>query len=182
MARNKYVKDYRLVESVDERGRIRVESEYIGRYYVFRADAPTISAEKKRLGALCAVSWLTYIGAMIPISAAMRTYYISLPFVLAALPLGMLSASVAALPTDGSPMVHSTADKIANSLPPRALFAALLSALAFAAQLVRLAFTRKGLWPGDGIFCLGAAVTAFCGWRIFSRRKNLALCETEEKP
>ncbi len=34
VSRNRYVGDYRLVESIDERGRIRTDFEYIGATYV----------------------------------------------------------------------------------------------------------------------------------------------------
>ncbi|MBR6113826.1 MAG: hypothetical protein IKQ10_01455 [Oscillospiraceae bacterium] len=182
MARNKYVRDYRLLESIDERGRIQVASEYIGRYYEFAADAGTVAAEKKRLLALCAAAWAAFVGAMLPISGAMRTFYVSLPYVFSALPLGMLTALALAIPADGRLMEHRTADRIENSLPPRALFTALLPGAALLAQLARLLVTRTGLWPGDAVFCLGAAAVSALGAAAFSRRKKLAVRATDARP
>lgn len=182
MARNKYVKDYRLLESVDERGRIRVKSEYIGRYYVFAAGEKNAAAEKKRMTALCVLGWIAFVSALLPPSAAMSAAYIALPFVFAALPLGMLTSAVLSIPAGAGPMERRTADRIENALPPRALFAAALSGAALVGQLARLAFTRDGLWPGDAVFSLAAAVLAACGAAVFSRRGKLALRQTGERP
>ncbi len=182
MARNKYIKDYRLLETVDERGRIRVESQYIGRYYVFAAGAEAVRREKRRLLGLCALGWAAFLAALLPVSTAMHTAYISIPFAFAALPLGMLTASLLELPTDGAPMEHRLADRTENSLPPRALFTAALPAAALVGQLLRWAITRQGFWPGDTVFSLGALSLAVCGAAAYSRRRCFVLREAESSP
>ena len=70
MSRNRYVSDYHLADSLDERGRIRTEVEYVGSLYSFSAPAEKVRQAKKRSLGLCAAGWVAYIGAMIPLSAA----------------------------------------------------------------------------------------------------------------
>ena len=182
MARNRYVKDYRLLESVDERGRIRVETQYIGSYYAFAADARTVRREKRQLIAVCAVGWAGFIAALLPVSEAMHTAYAALPFAFAALPLGLLTAAAFSIPTDGRLMERRTAEKLENSLPPRALFTAALPLLSLLGLLVRLLFGRGGLRSGDAVFALGAAVLAAAGGIAFSRRGRFAVRPTQEHP
>ena len=177
MSRNKYVKDYRLLESVDERGRVRVEYEYIGRYYEFTGGTDTARAGKKRVLRLCALCWAAFFAALIPVSTAMHTVYVSLPFAFSALPLGMLSASALSIPAGEKLMEHRTADALENALPPRALFAALLSGTALAAQAVRLIVTRDPVWPGDAVFLAAAAAMTAGAAAAFSERKKFSVRE-----
>ena len=52
MAIDRYSKDYRLVDSVDGRGRIRSETEYIGEYFVFASGLEAAHKAGKRLALL----------------------------------------------------------------------------------------------------------------------------------
>ena len=162
---------------MDERGRLRVGYEYIGRYYVFAGGTKAARAGKKRMVRLCVVCWAAFFTALIPVSKAMHTIYVSFPFAISALPLGMLSASVLSIPTGEGPMEHRTADTLVNALPPRALFTALLSGTALAAQGVRLIVNRDLLWPGDAVFLLSAAILTLGSAAAFSGRKKLLVKE-----
>ena len=48
MSRNRYVGDYRLVESIDGRGRIRTDYEYIGANYAYAGGAKDVRRWLKR--------------------------------------------------------------------------------------------------------------------------------------
>jgi len=171
MARNKYVKDYRILESVDRRGRIKAESEYIGEKYYFTSGQETARRQGKRALALCALGWLFFVGAMLPSSGGMRTVYVSLPFVFSALPLGMLTALTAETLPLREPLEHRHADKLENGYPVRALFTAVMPALSLLGEAVKLFVSRENMTPGDGIFALCALALAACGGRLFSKRR-----------
>ena len=53
MAGKKYAKDYRLTDSLDERGRIRTETEYIGAYYRFAGAADVDECVGQMMDWLC---------------------------------------------------------------------------------------------------------------------------------
>lgn len=173
MARDKYIKDYRLLESIDQRGRLRVDYEYAGDYYRFTAGQGAAARQLRRTLALCVLGWGSFLAALLPQSTAMRTLYVSLPFAFSALPLGMLTALVFSQRKAAEPMEHPAADRLTNSLPPRALFTALLPAAALAGEGVRLLAGPGDLLPGDGIFALGALGLTVCGALAFAGRKAL---------
>lgn len=176
MARNRYAKDYRLVETIDERGRIRTDYEYIGAPYRFEGGEAAVARDKKRAVALCPLLWLLFLASMLPNSNAMRSMYVALPFVFAALPLGFLTDIVLSVCLARGSLEHRHADKINNRLPPSALAAAVLSAAAVLAQLVRM---LKGgeINRGDWLFLIGAAALAAACFYAFSFRKKLAVAE-----
>ena len=174
MARNKYIKNYRLLESIDERGRFRVDYEYAGDYYRFAAGADAARRGIGRTLALCLLGWASFLGALLPQSTAMRTIYVSLPFAFSALPLGMLTALTLSARKAAEPLEHPTADQLTNAYPPRALFAALLPAAALLGEGIRFLLGPGDMRPGDALFALGALGLAVCGALAFAGRKALA--------
>ena len=174
MARDKYIKDYRLLESVDGRGRLRVDYEYIGAYYRFAAGSAAALKAGRRALALCALGWTAFFSALVPPSTAMRTIYVSLPFAFSALPLGMLTALAFSARKAAEPMEHPLADQLTNAYPPRALFTAILPGTALLGEGIRLLTGPGDLLPGDGIFALGALTLTICGALAFAGRKALA--------
>lgn len=173
MSRNRYVKDYRLVETVSERGHISSSYEYIGDPYYFAGEPGHVKRDKKLAMALCPLLWALYLGAMLPQSFAMRTMFISLPFIFTALPLGILSDIVFSVCPAKEPLEHRHADKIENRLPPAALAAAFLPGAALIAELIRL-LLGGAFRGGDLVFLICAALlTAGSAW-LFSFRKKLA--------
>ena len=93
MSRNRYVGDYRIVESIDARGRVKSDYEYIGAPYVYAGDATAVKAARSRVALCCAVGWAAWLSALIPISAAMRALYVALPFAFAAIPLALTAGT-----------------------------------------------------------------------------------------
>ena len=173
MARNKYVKDYRLIENIDERGRVRTETEYIGDHYFFVHGSA--AREKKIALILCVVGWIAFVLALTPSSAGMRKMYVSLPFAFAALPLGMLTEAAIAALRAKEPMEHYQADKLQNSYPPRALATAILPGAALIGEIVLFFLDREGMLPGDAVFFICGTVLVCCGVVCFARRKGLAV-------
>ena len=108
-------------------------------------------------------------------SAASRTAYVLLPFVFSGLPLGMLTATALSIRASDRPMERRDAERLENGLPPRALFAAVLSGAALLAQGLRFLLTEEAVWPGDAVFALGAAGVSVCAAAAFSRRKALSV-------
>ena len=66
MARRKYLKDYRLVETVDERGRIRTGYEYIGPDYRYARGLETALKARRQALAACGAGMLAFLGGLLP--------------------------------------------------------------------------------------------------------------------
>lgn len=178
MARKKYIRDYRLVETIDERGRIRSDYEYIGSDYFYVLGAASVRKDKKAVLTAVVVGWLAFIGALIPSASGMRALYVALPFLFAAVPLGIVTDTLLSSAPAEEPLRHQQADMLENRYPPAALCAAILPAAALVGQIVRLLLGAGN--GGDLIFCLCAAVLAVCGGFAFSRRGRF-LCREKDQ-
>ncbi len=162
MSRNRYIGDYRIVESMDGRGRVRTEYEYIGLPWRFAEDREAVRRGRGILAGCAAGGWVAFAAALAPASTAARTLYAVLPLALAALPLGLLTGLVWRLFRVAEPFEHRHADQIENRGPAYTFFIALLGSVAAAGAIVAL--VRGGAFtPGDGAFIGGGAALAGLG-------------------
>lgn len=162
MARNKYIRDYRLLEYLDEKGRIKTDYEYIGDYYRFSQPKAAKKANRLVLAALAA-AWAAFIMAIVPRSAAARTFYVILPFLFTAIPLWMgseLMLGVLRLPES---FEHRVADRLDSRPRAVAWFMAALPAAALAGELVSFLAGGSVFSAGDISFSVGAAVLCAAG-------------------
>lgn len=172
LARNQYAKDYRLIETVDAKGRIHTDYEYIGPEYYFQQSPRQVRRELGLRLLLCLAGWVCFVAAMVPDSRSMRTVYVSLPFAFTALPLALTTGVVFQLRRAPQPMEHRFAHKLENRYPPAALAWTLLpglSAVCSAAGWLAGA-ERNG---GDGVFLVCALLTALWGCLCFLGRRRL---------
>ena len=172
MSRNRYVGDYRIVERLDERGRVRSESEYIGDHYRYAEDAATVRSARLTVTVCCALGWAAYLLALMPKSLATRTMYTSLPFIFAAIPLGLTTGTAASLYTEKVPFRHKHADRLENRAPAGTFFMMALAAIAMIGEAVNL-MRGLALAGGDGLFCLGAVILFVCGFMSHRQWKRL---------
>ena len=173
MSRNRYVGDYRLVERIDARGRIKTDYEYIGAAYVHAGGAEAARRDLTRALAACAVGWAAFVGALVPVSRATRTLYVSLPFAFAALPLALMTAAVVRVRRAGEKLEHRHADQLENRCPACSFFTALLCVAALIGEGVNLIRGAEML-PGDSAVSAGAALLAACAGhnhRLWKRLK-----------
>ena len=174
MARNRYVRYYRLVETVDERGRFHTHTEYIGNDYEFAASLP--EARRAARGGLltAAVGWLFYIVALLLPSVGSRTLFVSFPFVLTAVPLGLSCGILWEAFRKEPPLNARMHDRLENRYPVRALPVMLLPLVSLIGEAVLL-LRGTALLTGDGVLALCSAVLAACGMLLF-RKRNVLRC------
>ena len=172
MSRNRYVGDYHLADSLDERGRIRTDVEYVGSLYSFTGSPEEVRNGKRRALALCAAGWLAYAGAMIPRSAAMRALWSAIPFVFIAVPLALLTGTVAEILPLKERFEHRHADRLENRYPASCAFEVILSALALAGEAVNL-IRGAELQRGDIVFAVCAAAVLAAGAAARRVRRRL---------
>lgn len=178
MAVNRYAKDYRLVESVDEKGRLRASAEYIGADYFFVSGAVCAHAAARRCAVLCALAWAGQLAAFLPQSLAMRRLWSSLPAAFSILPLWLLSSAVFTALRAKEPLQRREAEVLGSRFPAAAVFAALLSGTAFFAALFPMLFSGGGVLPGDLCFVGGEVICTVCALLCFRDRKALAAKQT----
>lgn len=172
MSRNRYVGDYRLIDTVNERGRIKTGYEYIGSPYGFIAPREEVEKAKKIALAACLLGWAAFVGALLPLSAAARTFYVSVPFAFSALPLGMATAVILGVMRVRDAFEHRHADRLENRYPACAFFLMALSGASLIGEMINLLRGAEML-AGDLAFSLCAAALFGCGLAAFRQREKL---------
>ncbi len=175
MAIDRYSKDYRLIETVDARGRIHTETEYIGERYVFQMGLGAARGAGKRLAVLCVAAWLAFFAALFFPSVSSRRFYAVLPCAFAALPLWFLSSVAITALRVKEPFVHRDADRFTLRLPSAAAFALVLSAAAVLGAALGLWLGHYAPLAGDWVFLGGNLLVFACSLLVRSQRAALAV-------
>ena len=170
MAKNRYHKDYELLEFFDEKGRLKRQTRYIGKEFVFAGGQAEAKKQGKKFLMLLIAGWICFIGAMIPNSMAMRTLFIALPFVFTAPVLVLATDLGITIIRMQVPMERRHADRMDNRLPPVCLFLFLFPAFALLGEVIRI-LSGGAVFRGDYIFLICAALLVVAGGYCFSLRK-----------
>ena len=174
MARNRYVRDYRLLENFDERGKVSFSTEYIGGEYFTAASPADVRKAKRQLTCVCGVGWLALIGALIPVSTASKSLWAVLPLVFSAIPLWQLSGVVLDRHDPETSMRRKQAERLENRLPAASMFLMILPGAALIGEGLNLMLGRA-LISGDVWFSAGTAALLVCGAAAF-RMRGLFRC------
>ncbi len=184
MARHPYAKDYRIIEDVDEKGRLKTSVEYKGPDYRVKAGPGCI----RRLIAVTAAGWICFVAAMIPPSAAMHTLRVSLIFVFAAIPLFLTTQTVLFLKglmkkdaQTGVIVKRKEYELFTNRFPAQTFFVFLLSLFALAGEITVL-IAGKGRMPGDAVFLAGTAGLCAAGLADFKLLRGIEAFEEAKGP
>lgn len=173
MAKKKYVRDYEISETIDEKGRVRSVPIYVGSYFCF-CDAAAAKKSGRLLAPAVALGWLAYIMALWLPSGAGKLMYVILPFVFAAVPLWYVSSAVAALLRAGDKLKRSEAEKVAGNLPSASVFGIILTAVALIAEGITAIAAPEKLNAADIAFAAGAVILCAVFALAFSRRQAVA--------
>lgn len=172
MSRNKYIKDYQLNRYVDEKGKLRTSTYYVGDRFVFSRDESMVKRDSKILLASCAVGWLGFVASLFPVTKLLHLAYFSLPFVLVALPLWLVSEVAVSLLTAKSPYEHKQSDKFTKGLKARSIFLLILASLLLVGWVVALVLDWGDLTPTDIIPSLSTLLIFVSSVVIFLKRNS----------
>lgn len=177
MVTRRYIKDYKLSESVTARGGIRTEAVYVGKYFRFE-DEGGAQKNARLLLPCCCAAWLLFIAALLPKSGASKLMWVILPFAFSALPLGFMTDSAALLwRRRGKRLIRSEMEKLSKRLPVCAFWVLLLAGVSAAALAVTAIAAPEKVNVYDVIFGPCAALVAAAGGLGFARRESLRTAE-----
>ena len=177
MARKKYVKDYKLNHTVDERGRIGSKAEYVGAYYVFRESKDAVKKQARKSLIACAAAWAAFAASLFLNTGSMRLLHISMPYAFTAIPLWMLTGvSIKALRIKGK-LQHRESDEMNQRYPATSMWTAVLTLFALLGMVIAVIFKIGSLVKADIAFALLASTVCACGAYCF---RNKSFFVTEE--
>ncbi len=170
MPRNKYVGDYRLIEQIDNSGKVKASYEYIGLDYQFICDNNVIVSARKKYLASVIIGWLAFIVSLLPYSASCHRLYVLLPYIFSAVPFFMLS-EVLSDAYKKEPLEHRNVDRLEMRLPSSSAFSLALAAFAFIADILGMLADSLIFEIGDCIFLFCLVIYIYCCSIIFNNRK-----------
>ncbi len=174
----KYIKDYRPSETEGVGGRLRTEYEYVGGDFYRTADAATAKKTSILLAALCGIGWACWLVPLLFPNGAMHLFYISYPFIFAALTLWLLSMAAYTAVTAPDPMIRKQSDRLTNWIPGTSLATAILSGIAAVGTVVMRIIRPDAFNAYDWLFLPCAVVLCIIGITVFILRKYF---RTEER-
>ncbi|MCL2342695.1 MAG: hypothetical protein FWC62_02200 [Firmicutes bacterium] len=175
----KYVRDFRLEESLDSRGRVKKTATYIGGDYIFADPEAASKKNRLRIAVLTALCWPIFLAPLFPVTRAGKLIYAILPFAGNILVLSVLSMSAYSLLRAGEVMHREQAMKLSGRLPACALFVMILSGIA----VLSVAFTALLLWRAlpftDALFLACAALLCALGAVLFKMCRKIKVMKRE---
>lgn len=182
MVTRKYIKDYKLSESLTERGGIRTEAVYVGRHFEFADEAGAKKCARPLLWGGCG-AWLLFLGALLPRTGASKLMWVILPFAFSALPLGYMTGSAILLwrRRGAARLIRSEAEKLSKRLPVCAFWLMLLAGVSALGLGVTALAAPESVNVYDVIFGLCAAAMAALGGYGFAVRERLRTVECGEE-
>lgn len=174
MAKRKYVKDYKLNQTVDEKGRLKSEPQYVGGYFVFKESLETVKAQAKKSLTACGLAWAAFGASLFLNTGGMRLFHVSLPYAFTAIPLWLLTeVSIKAFKAKGK-LQHRESDEMNQRYPACSMWAAVLPLFALLGMLIALIFNIGNLVRADIVFALLASVVCACSAWCFTKKSTFA--------
>ncbi len=174
MAGKKYTRDYQLTDTLDERGRIRTETSYVGAFFRFASGADTAKKAIKRMLVFSCLGSFCFLVSLLPRSTASLVLYVMLPYLFTALPLALQITVLIRLRSFGERLDHRAADQANHLVPGCCLWLLILPAVSLLGEAVALTIGRSVFLAGDAIFLAGALGVILCGWICFRGRNALS--------
>lgn len=161
MVTRRYLKDYRLEQKLDEKGRLRMEAVYTGGDYRYADGA--LATKRARLGLLLAHlgCWAGMLGALlVPAGIFGKTFWVTVPICVCCIPLYYEATAVYAAMREKEPFRHEKSNILSNRLTMTAIAVSALSSAAFVGTVVRSFLPHEGIEGKDVAFMAFTAVFA----------------------
>lgn len=174
MASKKYLKEYDLVESEDEKGRLKKIAIYRGDYFTLNLDESQIRGMKWTFILMFFVLLGLHVGAGFIRNLSMYKIYVSLPYAAAFFPLLYLATAVFRLPSQKRPYrkeeIGLSYDRIISTSRLYIIF----MVIGLLGGLIYLIFFSKGQGLGlEAIFFLLVIAAMLCALMIYRKASKI---------
>ena len=174
MSRNKYVKDYRLEPTVNEKGKIRTKAVYVGGEYDYDLDRETVRRSGRVLASASVLGWIAFVAALVPKTSVLRSLYFALPFAFCALPLFLVSETALFDARKEPPLEHRTADRLSAGIVFRSVLFLVFSAASVVGYAVSVIRNFRSAVPADIVAGVSSALLLVCAVAVFAVRKKFS--------
>ncbi len=154
----RFLKDYELVTSVDEKGREKKAVAYKGSYFDFEIAEEDYQGFRKLAWALIVAMIALQIGAGFVANRGMYQIYIAVPYVLCFFPLVYLSAGALRLPKNTTHLQRDQAELTIRRMKRSGAALLVLNSMVIISELVYLVFLNQAAGIGRELAFLALAV------------------------
>lgn len=181
MASKKYIKDYELVETEDERGRMKQIVKYHGDYFTLNLDEGQIKQSKREFILLTFAVLLVHIAAGFVANPGTYQFYIALPYTTAFLPLLFLIIAVFRLPREKRPYRNEEIGLSYERIKKTSLYYLIFTAVGLIGVLVYMFFFRaKNALRLELVYYALLVISALLSWQIHQKVRKIVVVKDEE--
>ena len=182
MATKKYLKDYDLVETEDEKGRSRKTAVYHGDYFRLNLEESQIKQLKLKLALFFVAAVALHVCAGLINNPGLNQMYTALPYTGSFFPIVFLGAGILRIPIQKGPYRSEEVGLSYNRIINMSRLYLIFMAAGAVGLIIYLIFASHGRALDREAIYLGVVWgAALCVWSIFRKAKEIVI-EKEETP
>lgn len=182
MASKKYIKDYDLVETEDEKGRSTKTVVYHGDYFHVNLEESQIKQFKLQLGLLFVAALASHVCAGLVNNPGLYKAYMAIPYTTAFLPLFFLAEGILRIPIKKRVYRNEEMGLSYQRVVGMSRFYLIMNGIGVLGALVYLVLASKGQDLGrEAIYFALVLIAALLVWIIFRKASKIVI-EKEETP
>lgn len=181
MASKKYIRDYDLVETEDEQGRVKKTAVYRGDYFTINLDESQIKQFKRDSILLTLAILLIQVAGGFVANPGMYKIFIALPYTAAFLPLLYLTMAVFRLPDEKRPFRKEEVGLSYERIKTSNLLYLIFTIVGWLGTLIYLLFLRGDQAAMlDLIYLALITFSAVLAWLIHRKAKIIEITTVEK--
>jgi cytochrome bd-type quinol oxidase subunit 2 len=184
MVTKKYVKDYRLENQKNKKGKDVTRPVYAGNYFVFEKSPEEVKRARTRLTVYGALAVICFVAGLLSYvnKGFSAQYYTLFPFAFCAFPLLYLGFAVYAFYAFKGRATREQKEKMIDRLEKSGLVTVVLSALCMVGLLIAMILKIAGketrpVTVNDFIFIAAAVLLLVISLLVFGLRKDLKMIQ-----
>ncbi len=182
MASKKYIKDYDLVETEDDKGRARKTAVYHGEYFRVNLEESQVKQLKLQFVLFFVAVLALHITAGLVNNPGLYKVYMAIPYTASFLPLFFLGEGILRIPTQKRNYRNEEVDLSYQRIVGMSRLYLILMGIGVVGALVYLVFASNGQALEKEAIYVGLVLSAaLLIWIIFRRAKSIVI-EKEETP
>lgn len=182
MASKKYIKDYDLVETEDDKGRVKKTAVYHGDYFRLNIEESQINQFKWQFILLFVASLALHVCAGLVNNPGLNQLYTALPYTGSFFPLIFMAAGILRIPHKKGPYRIEEVDLSYQRIVSTSRLYLIFMGIGLLGALIYLIFVSNGQALGREAIYIGLVLSAaFLVWIIFKKATKITV-EKEETP
>lgn len=182
MASKKYIKDYELVETEDEQGRIKKSVIYHGDYFTLAQDESQIKRNKLLFIVLALAIVILQVAAGFVGNPGMYKFYAAVPYTSAFLPLIFMIMATFRLPSEKRPYRKEEIGLSFERIKTTSILFLVFMGIGWLGSLIFLLVTRgEGGLTKEILYLVLTGISLALAWIIYKKVNKIEISTSEDQ-